>query len=186
MKAAIISLFCLLALTGVSSAQDRYLCRNGHVWFYSHTPLEDVEAHNNEVASVLNIGTGDISFQILIKSFRFKRALMEEHFNENYMESEKYPKSSFKGKVSNVKEIDFSKNGVYRATVDGDLTIHDKTRAIRQDGTIEVRDGKLLVKSQFSVLPQDYDIEIPGAVRDKIAKTMEVHVDMAFEPYKKP
>jgi hypothetical protein len=185
MKFPLFTAVLFLAFIFAGSAQEKYLSKNGHVWFYGHTPMEDIEAHNNEVASMINAKSGDIMYQILVKSFKFKRALMEEHFNENYMESSKYPKSDFKGKITNLGDIDFSKNGVYKTTVEGNLTIHNKTNKVKQNGTIEVKDGKLIVKSKFNVTPQDYGIEIPSTVRDKIAKQMEVNVDMTYAPYQK-
>ena len=185
MKLYLVFVLFLFGFFTTAYSQEKYLCKNGHIWFYSHTPLEDIEAHNNESAGIINTGSGDIAFQILIKSFRFKRALMEEHFNENYMESSKYPKSDFKGKITNLDSIQFQKTGVYKAVVEGNLTIHNKTNKIKQTGTIEIKDGKLFVKSKFNVVPQDYDIEIPSTVRDKFAKNMEVNVDMIYEPYKK-
>ena len=182
MKRIVLVLLSVFALTGAAYGQSKYLCKNGHIWFFSQTPLEVIEAHNTEVASVLDVATGDIAFQLLIKSFKFERALMEEHFNENYMESSKYPKSEFKGKIVNLDSIDFSKDGISRAHVEGKLTIHNKTNEIRQDGTIEVKQGTLHVTAKFTVVPQDYDIDIPGIVRDKIAKSMAVTVDMVYEP----
>ena len=181
-------LFATLLLVAAASAiqaQDRYLCRNGHVWFHSHTPFEDIEAHNNEAAGVITPATGEMAFQLLNKSFKFERALMEEHFNENYMESDTYPKSDFKGKIVNLNEVNFSKDGVYPAVAEGNLTVHGKAKTIRVNGTIEVKGSKIFVKAKFDAVPQDYGIEIPGAVRDKFAKSMEVNVDMAFDPYKK-
>ena len=185
MKTTIILSLFLFGFLSSGYSQEKYLAKNGHIWFYGQTPLEEIEAHNYEAASVITPSTGDIVFQLLIKSFKFKRALMEEHFNENYIESSKYPKSDFKGKITNLKDVDFTRNGTYKATVEGNLTIHNKTNKIKQTGTIEVKDGKIFVKTKFSVVPQDYDIEIPNAVRDKIAKSMDVNVDMAYEPYKK-
>ncbi len=185
MKTAIFLTILLVAAMAPLRGQDRYLCKNGHIWFYSETPLEVIEAHNYEAASVLTPATGDLVFQLLIKSFKFERALMEEHFNENYMESARYPKSDFKGKFVNLEEIDFSKNGVYKAVVEGKLTIHNKTNTVRQNGTVEVKGGTILVKAKFDLAPKDYDIDIPSAVRDKIAKSVAVTVDMAYERYKK-
>ena len=185
MKIFLSTAILLLTFFTAGQAQEKYLSKNGHVWFYGHTPMEDIEAHNNEVASMINTKTGDIVYQILIKSFKFKRALMEEHFNENFMESSKYPKSDFKGKIISLGEIDFSKNGVYNAAVEGNLTIHNKTNKVKQTGTIEVKDGKLIVKSKFNITPTDYGIEIPATVREKIAKSMEVTVDMTYDSYKK-
>lgn len=179
-------LFALLFLLATAvQAQDKYLCKHGHIRFFSHTPMEDIEAHNTEAASVINTATGEVVYQVLIKSFTFKRALMEEHFNENYMESDMYPKSDFKGRIVNLKDVNFAKPGVYKAVIEGDLTIHNKKNHITQNGTIEVKDGKLLAKAKFSIVPQDYGIEIPATVRDKFAKAMDVTVDMVYEPYKK-
>jgi len=180
----IIALFLLFAVAPAHS-QEKYLCKSGHVWFYSETPVETIEAHNHEAASVLTPTTGEMVFQLLIKSFKFERALMEEHFNENYMESGRFPKSDFKGKIQNLKEIDFTKNGVYKAVVEGKLTIHNKTNSIKQSGTIEVKGSSILLKAKFDIIPQDYEIDIPGAVRDKIAKTVTVTVDMTYQPLAK-
>ena len=185
MKTILILALFFLGFLSNGYSQEKYLAKNGHIWFYGLTPLEEIEAHNYEAASVITPSTGDIVFQLLIKSFKFKRALMEEHFNENYMESSKYPKADFKGKITNLKDVHFPNNGTYKATVEGNLTIHNKTNKIQQTGTIEVKDGKIIVKSKFALAPKDYDIEIPNAVRDKIAKSMDVTVEMTYEPYKK-
>jgi hypothetical protein len=184
------TLFALIAVVGLIATApapaQKLLSKNGHIWFYSHTPMEDIEAHNNEVASYIDTHTGDVVFQLLMKSFKFKRALMEEHFNENYMQSDKFPKSDFKAKITNLGDIDFAKKGSYKAMVEGALTIHGKTRTIKEQGTIEVNaDNTLRIKTTFSVVPQDYDIDIPATVRDKFAKSMTVNVDATYEPYKK-
>jgi polyisoprenoid-binding protein YceI len=144
--------------------------------------MEDVKGDNNQVASVLDISTGEFVFQVLIKSFHFDRALMEEHFNENYMESDKFPKSSFKGKITNLSSIDFKKNGSYEVTVEGDLTIHDVTNKINTKGTLEVVSGGINANSKFILVPEDYKVNIPGVVREKIAKNLEVTVSMKYEP----
>lgn len=174
-------LFLLLAAGYTASAQ-KYMTKNGYIGFYSHTPMEDIKADNNQVAGVLDIATGDIVFQALIKSFHFDRALMEEHFNENYMESEKYPKSTFKGKVTNLSAVNFSKNGTYEVTVEGDLTIHNVTNKVSVKGTIEVVTGGINASSKFNVVPEDYNIEIPGVVREKIDKNLAVTVSMKYTP----
>ena len=121
-------------------------------------------------------------FQVLIKSFHFEKALMEEHFNENYMESEKYPKSTFKGKITNLSSVNFSKNGTYDVTVEGDLTIHNVTNKVSIKGTIEVITGGINASSKFNIVPEDYNIEIPGVVRDKIDKNLAVTVSMKYTP----
>lgn len=177
-------LFLLIFFLNIIFALNaqKYMTKNGFISFYSKTPMEEIKGENNQVASVLDVSTGDIVFQALIKSFHFERALMEEHFNENYMESDKIPKSAFKGKITNLSSVDFTKPGTYDVTVDGDLTIHDVTNKVSVKGTIEVASGGINANSKFNVVPQDYKITIPGVVRDKIDKTLEVTVSMKYTP----
>ena len=172
----------ILNLIFISANSQKYMTKNGYIGFFSHTPLEDIKADNNQVASVIDISTGDLVFQVLIKSFRFEKALMEEHFNENYMESEKFPKASFKGKITNLTSVSFSKNGTYPVTVEGDLTIRDITKKISSTGAIEVATGAINANAKFNITPEDYKIKIPGVVRDNIAKIMEVTVTMKYAP----
>jgi hypothetical protein len=174
-------LFFLLNLVLASNAQ-KYMTKNGFIGFYSHTPMEDIKAENNQVVGALDITTGEMVFQALIKSFHFDRALMEEHFNENYMESDKIPKSMFKGKITNLSSVDFTKSGTYEVTVEGDLTIHDVTNKITTKGTIEVVTGGINANSKFNIVPEDYKITIPGVVREKINKNLEVTVSMKYAP----
>ena len=177
----ITSIFIFLFLFFALNAQ-KYMTKNGYIGFFSHTPMEDIKADNNQVAGVLDISTGDMVFQALIKSFHFERALMEEHFNENYMESDKFPKSSFKGKITNLSSVNFSKSGSYEVNVEGDLTIRDATNKISAKGTLEVVTGGINATSKFNIVPEDYKINIPGVVREKIAKNLEVTVTMKFAP----
>ena len=177
-----LTVFIFLVSFVISANAQRYMTKNGYIGFFSHTPMEDIKGDNNQVAAVLDISSGEMVFQALIKSFHFDRALMEEHFNENYMESDKFPKSSFKGKITNLSAVDFSKNGVYDVTIDGDLTIRDATNKISTTGKIEVQTGQLIATSKFKISPEDYKIVIPGLVRDKINKEMEVSVSMKYAP----
>ena len=177
----LIVLFFLLNLVLALNAQ-KYMTKNGFIGFYSHTPMEDIKAENNQVVGALDITTGEMVFQALIKSFHFDRALMEEHFNENYMESDKIPKSMFKGKITNLSSVDFTKNRTYEVTVEGDLTIHDVTNKISTKGTIEVVTGGINANSKFNIVPEDYKIAIPGVVREKINKNLEVTIAMKYSP----
>ncbi|MCX6302565.1 MAG: YceI family protein, partial [Bacteroidia bacterium] len=144
--------------------------------------MEDIKGDNNQVASVLDISTGDMVFQVLIKSFHFDKALLEEHFNENYMESDKFPKSTFKGKITNLALVDFTKNGKYDVTVEGELNIHNVTNKVTEKGTIEVVSGGINASSSFNIVPEDYKINIPGVVSDKIANNLELTVSMKYAP----
>jgi hypothetical protein len=177
-------LFFLLLFLNLAFALNaqKYMTKNGYIGFFSHTPMEDIKGDNNQVAGILDISTGEIVFQALIKSFHFDRALMEEHFNENYMESDKFPKTSFKGKITNLSSINFSKNGTCDVTVEGDLTIHDVTNKISVNGTLEVVTGGINANSKFKIVPEDYKINIPGVVREKINKNLEVTVTMKYAP----
>ena len=177
----LVVLFLLLTIAFAVNAQ-KYMTKNGYIGFFSHTPMEDIKGDNNQVASVLDISTGDMVFQVLIKSFHFDRALMEEHFNENYMESDKFPKSTFKGKITNLPSVNFSKDGTYNVIVEGELTIRDVTNKISTKGTIEVIKGGINANSKFSISPEDYKINIPGVVKEKINENLEVTVTMKYSP----
>lgn len=173
--------FFLLTIALAVNAQ-KFMTKNGYIGFFSHTPMEDIKGDNNQVVGALDIVTGEMVFQALIRSFHFDRALMEEHFNENYMESDKFPKSVFKGKITNLSSVDFSKNGIYNVTIEGDLTIHNVTNKISTKGTLEVISGGINANSKFNLVPEDYKISIPGVVRDKINKNLEVTVRMKYTP----
>ncbi|OWY21743.1 YceI family protein [Sphingobacteriales bacterium UPWRP_1] len=163
-------------------AQGKYITKNGHIEFFSATSMENIAASNDKVSSVLDTQTGKLDFALLIKAFEFEKALMQEHFNENYMESDKFPKSTFKGQVVNIADVNFTKNGTYKVTVKGDLTIHGVTKAVEVPGTITVKDGAISANSKFEVAVADYNIEIPKLVRDNIAKTIAVTVAMNYQP----
>lgn len=178
MKTRIIIL-AFLTLSSVLSAQ-KLISKNAHIFFYSNTPMEDIEANNNQVASILDPATGTFQFSLLIKSFEFKRTLMQEHFNENYMESDKYPKSGFNGKITNFEKLDLKKDGSYPVEVSGDLTIHGVTNPVKIAGTIDIVKGIVSAKSKFTVNPQDYKISIPDLVKDKIAKEITVSVNVTY------
>jgi polyisoprenoid-binding protein YceI len=180
MKVKLFVLTMLLATFQLASAQ-RYICKDGHIWFYSHTPVEDIEAHNNNVVSILNVPTGDLAIELLVKSFEFKKALMQEHFNEEYLESDKFPKASFKGKITNIDQIDLKKDGTYSANVSGELTMHGVTNTIKTTGTLVVKNGSVNGKSTFIISPKDYNIEIPSIVEKNIAKEIEVNVDLTYK-----
>jgi hypothetical protein len=179
MKSKIFSLLFIVCLFQVVSAQ-KIVTKTGHIWFFSHTPMEDIEAHNHQVVSSLDCISGDLAFVLLIKSFQFKIDLMQEHFNENYMESDKIPKASFKGKIANISKVDFKKDGKYVVEVDGDLTIHGITKAVKSSGNIEVKGGTIIANSKFEIVPQDYGIKIPSLVAEKIAKDISVNVDVTY------
>ena len=163
--------------------QDKYFTRSGHVYFISHTDVIDIDGNSHQMGSILNIETGEMVFSVLIKSFKFTLATAEEHFNENYMESDLYPKSSFKGKITNIDEIDFTKDGNYNVMTEGGLTIHGVTNQVKKPGTLTVEDGKIIGNSEFIVNIDDYDITVPNVVKDRVAKEINVKINLTYEPY---
>ncbi len=184
MKNIIILIFaCILSSTGIS--QGKYFTRSGKITFHSSTPMENIEARNKTVVSIFDTKTGQIEFAVTMKSFQFEKALMQEHFNENYVESSKYPKATFKGKITNIAELNLSKDGVYTVTIEGDLTIHGKTQKIKTDGSMTVKGESVNGKANLTIKPESYDIKIPGAVKDNIAKEIKVDVDMNYTPFKR-
>jgi hypothetical protein len=177
-------LFILIAVIGLTSsalqAQKIYSTKTGKISFFSNAPLEDIEAKNSEVESKLSTSTGQIVFILLMKGFQFENQLMQEHFNENYVESSKYPKADFKGSITNIKDINFTKDGAYPASVTGMLTIHGVTKEVSSNGTITVSGGKVNAKSKFNVSLKDYNIG-GSLIGKKIANQIEITVDCQYE-----
>ena len=179
MKYLIILSLLTISIQTNSYAQ-KYMTRTGHIWFFSHTDIEDIEAHNHQSTSIIDLEKGEMAFAVLMNGFQFEKALMQEHFREKYVETEKYPKASFKGKIVNAKEFDFSKDGTYEVKVSGELTIHGVTKEIETMGTLEIKGEEILGKAKFQVEPEAYDIKIPSVVRDNIAKNVDVNVDIKY------
>lgn len=153
-----------------------YSTRSGFVGFYSKTALEDIKAENNQAYAIIDPGKQNLAFQVLCKGFVFPKELMQEHFNENYIESDKYPKASFSGNYTGA--VQLGKEGVYKVMVKGNLTLHNTTKAIETPATIEVKNGHLLGQAEFKVKPEDFNVNIPSLVRDKIDKEMTVKVNI--------
>jgi hypothetical protein len=183
MKKTILILLSV-ALSLAASAQTKYFTRNGRVFFNASSPLEKIEAINDKSTSVVDISTGQVEFAVLLKAFLFERALMQEHFNENYVESDKFPKAVFKGTIADASSIDRSKDGSYPVKVTGKLTLHGVTRDVETAATFTVKNGALSATTDFNIEPGDYNIPIPGLVKDKIAKTISINVQSNYEPLK--
>lgn len=177
----VIGLFFFLAISGIVTLQaQKYGTRAGNVTFSSVTPLEVIEGNNESVSSVLDATTGAFQFSLQVKGFQFEKATLKEHFNENYMESDKFPNSTFKGSIVNIKEVNFGKDGSYPVSVKGSLTIHGVTKEITTKGTVNVKGGLVTALSSFNVSSEDYGIAIPAVVKDKIAKSILVKVNCAL------
>ncbi len=154
----IIVLAAFATFTGMISAQ-KYKTTTGAISFYSHATIEDITAKNNQVTGLLESSTGELAYIVLIKSFEFSNALMQSHFNDNYMQSDTYPKSTFSGKITNNSEVDYSKNGDKQISVTGKLMIHGVTKDVTSVGTITVAGTNVTLKSTFKVKLEDYGIK---------------------------
>jgi len=179
-------LFLLLFMTTATTtlSAQKYFTRAGQITFSSDTPIEKIEAKNDKATCVVDAEAGRMEFAVLIKAFSFEKALMQEHFNENYLESGKFPKASFKGEIENLASINFEVDGTYDATIKGKMTIHGVTQPLETAGEFVVKEGKISASASFSLLTQDYDIDIPSVVRDNIAKEIMVEVAVDLEPLK--
>ena len=184
MKKQITAVFIAI-LFAIGATAQTYITRNGRITFFSKAPVENIEANSNEVTSILDTKKGEFAFIALIKSFKFQKALMEEHFNENYMESNTFPKAIFKGTITNLSKLNFSGDGSYPVTVKGDLTIHGVTKSVEVPGTITVAGGKIGASSKFNVKVKDYNIKIPNTVVNNISETINITVDCKYDPFKK-
>lgn len=158
------------------SAQSKYFTRNANVVFDASGPLEEISANNSKVSSVIDANTGKIEFAVLIKSFVFDKALMQEHFNENYLESDKYPKSTFKGTITNISDISLSKKGTYTAKVTGKMTIHGVTKEVVATGPITVNGKSINLNATFNIKLSDYNIKVPALVKDKLSNEVKITV----------
>lgn len=181
MKKTLIAIF---ALASLNLSAQKYFTKTGSVDFLSSTPLEKIEGKNKALASLLDSQTGNLDFIVQIKSFVFDRQLLQEHFNENYMESDKIPKATFKGKIDNIKDVNFAKDGEYEVTTSGKLTIHGVSKDIKQKGKVVIKSGKVILNANFNILLEDYKITIPGAVKDKISKDVKISLNSILEPMK--
>lgn len=175
MKSIIISAICLLGVFSPLNAQ-KYFSKTARVAFLSEAPLENIKSVNNNGYVITDATTGVVEVSVLIKGFTFDKALMQEHFNENYMESTKYPKAIFKGKITNLQDIRFTQDGEYNANVQGSLTLHGVTKPITVPATISVKSCKVTGQSSFDIALEDYGITIPKVVRENISKTVKVSV----------
>lgn len=171
-----------LLLTITVSAQTKYFTKKGKITFSSAAPKgEGVEAVNNRVTSVLEVATGKIEFLALINAFEFEKAKMQEHFNESYLESKKFPKAIFKGTITNMSTVDLKKDGTYNVDIEGDMTIHGVTKKITAKGVITVKGGKISATADLDIALADYQIKSPKT--DQVIKTTVVIA--SYEPLKK-
>jgi hypothetical protein len=170
----------MLSISSMAAYSQTYITRNGYIGFFSKTPLEDIKAENRQVYAVIDAGKKNLAFTCLVKGFLFQKELMQEHFNENYIESDKYPKADFLGAYTG--DVNTTKDGIYPVQVKGQLTLHGVTQTIEAPAKIEIKGNKLIGTAELKLTPGDFNIQIPALVREKIAKQMDVHISVETNP----
>ncbi len=170
----------MLAITSMAVGQGTLGTRTGSVHFYSHSPIEDIEASNNQVSSKINTDNGEFAFLVPIKAFEFEKALMQEHFNENYLESDQFPNATFTGTITNIGALDLKQVGEYSLTFKGTMTIHGVSLDFEQIVEAQVGKKTLFLVTEFYVNPEDYEIKIPAGKKDNIAESIKVSVKLQY------
>jgi YceI-like domain len=184
MKKIIIAIVVFSLFSLIVNAQGKFYTKSGKISFFSTTSVENINAVNKTVVCLLDTKTGDLQFAALMKGFEFRKAKMQEDFNSGYVESSKFPKSEFKGQITNNSTVNYTANGTYNVNVKGNLTIHGVTKDVETTGTITVKDGKLIVNSVFNTLYADYNIKVAKMYMDNISKSIKITVDCTLEPLK--
>lgn len=175
-----IIILIILVLIGFTGHAQKYVADKSLVTFYSEAPVENISAKNTKSTAMIDVATGQVAFSIPIIDFIFPKHLMQEHFNEKYMETEKFPKATFQGQIINLKS---NEPGQQNVSAKGKLTIHGVTREVEIPGSLEfTNDSRILIKSTFKVLLKDYSIKIPQLFWQNIAEEIEVKVEYTLKP----
>jgi hypothetical protein len=183
MKTKTIAFLAVLGFLSIESSAQVYIAKNSEISFFSEAIMENIEAVNHKASSLLNTETGQLVFKVPIGAFEFEKDLMKEHFNENYMETEKFPKGSFNGSLNG--DLDYTKDGTYPAKAVGKLVIHGIEKERTMEGIVVVKDGSISLVCEFKVKLADHDIAIPKVVVKNIAEEVLVKLKADFSPYEK-
>jgi len=182
-KISKLALFAVLLYSASACAQGKWYTRNGKINFFSETSAENIDASNNEVFSLLDQDKNEVAFQVLITGFKFSKALMQDHFNENFMETSKFPKATFQGVIADPSKVDFTKDGDYNVNITGNLTMHGVSNKVTIPAHIHVADKKIAGESKFDVKLADYKIKVPEIVTQQVSDKVAVSVNCQYEPY---
>lgn len=177
-KIILLSLFVTFCISGQA---QKYMTKAGYVYFKSHTDAIDIDGSNNKVAAILDASNGEFVAIVLIKAFELPLATADKHFHETYMESDTYPKATFKGKIIEFQTIDLSKDGEYSITAEGELSIHGQARNIKQPAKLKVKNGELVGNCTLQVNIDDFAIKVPNDVKDRVAKVVDVKIDITLK-----
>jgi hypothetical protein len=172
----------LLILNFTHSEQDLYTCKNVKITLFSSALIEDIKAVTSTGVSVYNATTGELDFSVAISTLQFEKAFMQQHFNSDYMESDKYPRAIFKGKIQ--EHVDITKEGTYTVNAVGELTVHGISQKRTIQGSLTVKNGIIYMASEFMVKCADHHIDIPQILFYHIAELIKINVSATYNPYK--
>ncbi|MDZ4667104.1 MAG: YceI family protein [bacterium] len=158
------------------------MSRKSRIDIFSHTAAEDISAVNYAATAILNKESGEVVVSVPMQSFEFQKALMQKYFNsDKFLNTKPFPKAKFKGKISNLKDINFQKEGVYHAMIDGEMTLKETTKAISEMGTITVKDGQIIIETKLKIVLADYKIAFEkGKPSTNIAKAFDVTMKIEY------
>lgn len=177
MKKMLFILGVLVSLTSTSFSQI-YLCKNGNISFFQETSVENIDGRSTRLLSVLNTENNMIAYKVDMQSFQFEKSLMQDHFNENYVESGKYPTATFRGVIN--EKIDWTKDGVYDITATGDMVMHGVTKRITEKGKLQIRNGEITISNFYTIKFTDYGVEIPSLLIKQLSDTVEVTINCIY------
>lgn len=174
-------IFFLSFLADFNANDNQFIARQGQISFFSYTSVENIEAKNNQVLSILDLDKKEIAISMLMRAFVFKKDLMYEHFNESYIESDIHPKAVFEGKIIDFDPSEKTQTKIVR----GNITIHGITKEIDIKVFIENKNGDYTLSGEFNLLVKDFDIKIPPILSSNIAKSISVKFIFQYQPYEK-
>ena len=179
---SLIGMMVLAILFSFTTNSQRLINKNAHIGIFSHTTVEDIKANNYKVTSTLDVATGEIVFSVPMQSFEFDKSLMQKHFNSpKFLDTKQFPKAKFKGKIIDLRTVNFSKDGSYTTSVKGDLTLHGVTKEITQEGNITVKGNNISMESTMNITLADYKILFTkGKPSSNIAKTIEATIKTGY------
>ncbi len=180
MKKIIFLLAMIISLA--SNGQDTLSTKNAVINFDATSPSspEKIEAVSKLGISKMLVKTGEVAFAIQMMSFEFEKALMKDHFHENYVETSKYPRATFKGSILDFSKVNFAKNGKYPVKVKGSMNLHGVTKEVTADGFINVNGDKITATSTFKLILSDFNVKVPDLVKDKVAKEATITVNATY------
>ena len=181
-----LALLTLALCFAVALKAQIYMAKTSEIQFFSEARFENIDAKNTTGKPVLDTQSGKLQVQVTMKGFKFKSGLMEEHFNETYVESDKYPHAKFAGVIKDNDKIDYTKDGVHNVIVEGTMSLHGETKNITVMGTLTIKGGQILIDAKFKMALADYKIVVPAQKLANIAEVVDVTVKSTLEPYKKP